>query len=447
MTFAEKVKDVRAKLNLTQEELAKQLGVAFATINRWEKGNINPSNSAKKIFEEFCQKNNIEIEDIKKQKSLGISLITAQQLQEWFSEQSNCARGIFPELIKRLIKESISGKINKLVFPSGDKVNISGVDGELDVDFGNQFVPNGTSYWEIGSTVKNVKGKFKSDYKKRTQEFTIVEKSKLTFVFVTPATLNAAGKKSLLHETENDGWKGVNIIDAIILEEWLSCCLQTSIWLIEFFEKNNLSLQTLKGAHSSLMKKTTPNLVDNFFLYAREKEKESFISLIQNKSVIKIGSNSKEDSYGFALSSLYSDFEKYEQKCIVCNDIDTLQELDKLVSGYILILNSYIENYDLSLNNKYIIVYGANCINDTNVDLKLNVRSFYDLSEVLKKDMGVNNEKVAELSHKASISIPLIMRELRSENYYHKNDWIDDIKLQDLIPIMLKWISKEFTLQ
>ena len=38
MTFAEKVKYVRGKLLLSQEDLAKQVGVSFATVNRWEKG-------------------------------------------------------------------------------------------------------------------------------------------------------------------------------------------------------------------------------------------------------------------------------------------------------------------------------------------------------------------------------------------------------------------------
>ena len=34
--FAAKAKYLRAKLMLTQEALAKELGVSFATVNRWE---------------------------------------------------------------------------------------------------------------------------------------------------------------------------------------------------------------------------------------------------------------------------------------------------------------------------------------------------------------------------------------------------------------------------
>ncbi len=63
MSFSEKVKYVRTELKLSQEDLARELGVSFATINRWEKGSYNPSRLAKKAFDDFCKENNIVEED------------------------------------------------------------------------------------------------------------------------------------------------------------------------------------------------------------------------------------------------------------------------------------------------------------------------------------------------------------------------------------------------
>ena len=63
MSFSEKVKYVRTELKLSQEELARELGVSFATINRWENGSYNPSRLAKKAFDDFCKENNIVEED------------------------------------------------------------------------------------------------------------------------------------------------------------------------------------------------------------------------------------------------------------------------------------------------------------------------------------------------------------------------------------------------
>ncbi len=61
MDFAKKVKLVRSELKLSQEDLARALGVSFATINRWENGSYNPSRLAKKVFEDFCNEKDISI--------------------------------------------------------------------------------------------------------------------------------------------------------------------------------------------------------------------------------------------------------------------------------------------------------------------------------------------------------------------------------------------------
>lgn len=63
MTFPEKCKHVREKLFLSQQAFAKELGVAFATVNRWEKGICLPNYKAKKAFHEFCQKKGIKFDD------------------------------------------------------------------------------------------------------------------------------------------------------------------------------------------------------------------------------------------------------------------------------------------------------------------------------------------------------------------------------------------------
>lgn len=52
--FAVMVKDARRQLGLSQEELAHELGVSFATINRWENGRTVPFKLARRQFEAFC---------------------------------------------------------------------------------------------------------------------------------------------------------------------------------------------------------------------------------------------------------------------------------------------------------------------------------------------------------------------------------------------------------
>lgn len=56
MEFSDKLKKIRNELNLSQTALAKELGVSYATLNRWENGKFEPNYRAIKKFEEFCDK-------------------------------------------------------------------------------------------------------------------------------------------------------------------------------------------------------------------------------------------------------------------------------------------------------------------------------------------------------------------------------------------------------
>ncbi len=54
--FSDAVKEVRQQLGLSQEGLARELGVSFTTINRWENGKTMPFKLARTQFDAFCAK-------------------------------------------------------------------------------------------------------------------------------------------------------------------------------------------------------------------------------------------------------------------------------------------------------------------------------------------------------------------------------------------------------
>ncbi len=66
MEFKDKVKYVRKKLYLSQEMMAKELGVAFATVNRWESGRCHPNYRAQKAFADFCKSNAMNVDELDK---------------------------------------------------------------------------------------------------------------------------------------------------------------------------------------------------------------------------------------------------------------------------------------------------------------------------------------------------------------------------------------------
>ncbi len=64
MEFKDKVKTVRKKFYLSQEMMAKELGVAFATVNRWESGRCKPNYNAQRAFANFCKAHYIDVDTL-----------------------------------------------------------------------------------------------------------------------------------------------------------------------------------------------------------------------------------------------------------------------------------------------------------------------------------------------------------------------------------------------
>ena len=63
MEFSEKIKYVREKLNISQEDLARALNVSYATINRWENSKNKPVRMAQVAFGDFCKKHKISFDE------------------------------------------------------------------------------------------------------------------------------------------------------------------------------------------------------------------------------------------------------------------------------------------------------------------------------------------------------------------------------------------------
>ena len=79
MEFKDKVKYVRRKLYLSQEMMAKELGVAFATVNRWESGRCHPNYRAQRAFAEFCKPTAWTMEELDKNVSYAAVLRLSAQ--------------------------------------------------------------------------------------------------------------------------------------------------------------------------------------------------------------------------------------------------------------------------------------------------------------------------------------------------------------------------------
>ena len=67
LSFPEQIKTVRVLLQLTQTELAEQIGISYATVSRWERENRTPHLAMVGKFYSFCMRNGIEIKATKEE--------------------------------------------------------------------------------------------------------------------------------------------------------------------------------------------------------------------------------------------------------------------------------------------------------------------------------------------------------------------------------------------
>ena len=62
MNFGDNIKRIRQKCFLSQEMFAKELGVSFATVNRWESGKTKPTYKTMKLIDDFCKNHDIDFD-------------------------------------------------------------------------------------------------------------------------------------------------------------------------------------------------------------------------------------------------------------------------------------------------------------------------------------------------------------------------------------------------
>lgn len=62
MSYQDAIKKLRKKLLMTQTEFANYLGVSFASINRWESGQFEPTMKLKRKLAPLFKEHGIEVE-------------------------------------------------------------------------------------------------------------------------------------------------------------------------------------------------------------------------------------------------------------------------------------------------------------------------------------------------------------------------------------------------
>ena len=60
MTFADSIVQLRSELRISQKELAEQLNISVATVNRWENGKTMPNKMTVFVIRKYCEEHGLD---------------------------------------------------------------------------------------------------------------------------------------------------------------------------------------------------------------------------------------------------------------------------------------------------------------------------------------------------------------------------------------------------
>ena len=63
MEFKDMLKKARLQAMLSQQDMAKELGVSFSSLNRWEAGVRKPNYAGQRAFKNFCDNHGIKFNE------------------------------------------------------------------------------------------------------------------------------------------------------------------------------------------------------------------------------------------------------------------------------------------------------------------------------------------------------------------------------------------------
>lgn len=241
--------------------------------------------------------------------------VTATHLTQWSDRR--VAQEMLPVFIRRLI--SATSEIKAITMPGGDSVNIPGWDGVVDVHKGNAWVPNGLSYWELGTSNKP-QVKAQGDYDKRVNELSAEKRAESIFVFVTPRRW--PGKTAWQAKVRSQNvWADVLVWDADDLEAWLETSAATALWVAIQLGIAGHGIDSVENYWDHWRHQSNPTVTATALLTGREnrlKELRNYIE--QRKGSITVVADSQSEAVAFVCAYLIEEGHSLRAVCVTSDE-------------------------------------------------------------------------------------------------------------------------------
>lgn len=131
--FSEQIRELRTKLNISQEELASRLNVSFATVNRWEGGKVQPQKAQLDAFNSLFDEAGMAHEDTTSRRKRGVhksDILSTRSMEQMLWDAACSIRGekdaakykdyILPLLFIKRLSDVFDDEIQRLAETYGD---------------------------------------------------------------------------------------------------------------------------------------------------------------------------------------------------------------------------------------------------------------------------------------------------------------------------------------
>ena len=350
--------------------------------------------------------------------------ITALDLREW-AKSIDCPPNL-PRLIRRLINESVDG-LTKCHFPSDEEIYLPEYDGYVESVTATQYVPHGSSVWELSSNSRP-STKAQRDLSKRSEKPIDVEPSTTTFVFAAPTRFT--GKKAWIERAKKEGpWADVRVWDASDLASWLEQCPSTHAWLAARLGKRKAGCQNLDDFFDEWAGSSLPCLTPAVVIGGRGENRETVMKWLNGPpSALCVRSETSREAIAFLYASMMFEGEERKHalvaKSLVIDALDTWREMAHATRPLILVANlAERDRVHAAVAQGHHVLIPLNLSDASTDDALVLHRADVEALKGVLFEAGVEEGRVAELARLGRRSFAALRRALSSSPSVMAPSW------------------------
>ncbi len=363
--------------------------------------------------------------------------IQANNLINWFS--TTIPARLKLSVLLRILVNSTGLNLQKVDFPGNDDAERAGWDGIIETGSGTAWIPSGISGWEFGVN-SDIKTKADKDFEKNVRAIEDTERTKITFVFVTPRRWS--GKAVWVKKMKNKKlWKDIRAYDASDLEQWMEQSLAAQTWFANQTNIPSDGVRTLDRCWSDWANVATPTLHPSLFATANEVWSNKIKSFLTKNNALPlvITADSVEEALAFLNQVLASaEFEQYRDRVLVFDKVGVLPKLAQGTTNFIAVVHTREVERELgpfSSTLQSIVIYPRNATSvESHVVLEpLGFKAFTKALEA----MGKSHDDIAKLANASGRSLTVLRRQLSNIPAIRTPIWAEDSRIaSDIVPFV-----------